>query len=50
MNDQPTPDIRARAKSELDRILKEHQPPALPDEIKLELDSILETAERQLGR
>ena len=50
MTSKPTPEIRERAKSALDRILKEHQPPILSDEVQRELNSILDAAERQLGR
>jgi len=47
-NGQPTPAIRARAKARIDRILVDHQPAPLDQEIQAELQTILKAAERQL--
>jgi trimethylamine--corrinoid protein Co-methyltransferase len=45
----PVPDIRLRARAELDRILAEHQPEPLPEAAQAELRAILESAARELG-
>jgi trimethylamine--corrinoid protein Co-methyltransferase len=45
----PVPDIRRRARAELDRILAEHQPEPLPEAAQAELRAILESAARELG-
>ncbi len=47
---QPPIDIRDRAKAKLNQILQEHQPPPLGDRVQAELNTILETAEKELGR
>jgi trimethylamine--corrinoid protein Co-methyltransferase len=44
----PVPDIRRRARAELDRILAEHQPEPLPEVAQAELRAILESAAREL--
>jgi trimethylamine--corrinoid protein Co-methyltransferase len=46
----PPPDIRRRARARLDRILAEHKPEPLDDAVKVELQTILDAAERDLGR
>jgi trimethylamine--corrinoid protein Co-methyltransferase len=48
--EQPSSDIRQRARSKLDQILAEHQPEPLRIEQKHALRQILETAERELGK
>lgn len=45
MGNQPSPDIRERARTTFRKILKEHQPQPLEHGIQLELQSILRTAE-----
>jgi len=42
-------DIRQRARAELDRILKEHQPEPLEEAVQAELRGILDAAARELG-
>jgi trimethylamine--corrinoid protein Co-methyltransferase len=44
---QPSPDIRQRARTKFERILKEHQPDRLAKDIQVELQSIMKAAERQ---
>ena len=44
---QPSPDIRQRARTMFERILKEHQPDPLAKNIQVELQSIMKAAERQ---
>jgi trimethylamine--corrinoid protein Co-methyltransferase len=46
----PLPDLRSRARAELDRILTEHEPEPLGEAAQAELREILEAAERELGR
>jgi trimethylamine--corrinoid protein Co-methyltransferase len=45
---RPSPDIRQRARAELDRILAEHQPQPLEEAAQAELRAILDAAEREL--
>jgi trimethylamine--corrinoid protein Co-methyltransferase len=49
MGGQPLPDIRERARATFKRILKEHQPEPLPEDIQAELQNIMKAAERVLG-
>ncbi len=49
MSGEPVPDIRQRARAEVNRILAEHQPEPLEDAAQAELRAILDTAERELG-
>jgi trimethylamine--corrinoid protein Co-methyltransferase len=46
---KPVPDIRQRARAELDRILAEHEPEPLGEAAQAELQVILDTAERELS-
>ena len=46
---KPVPEIRDRAKQKLEKILSEHQPPPLDENIQSELKVILEAAEREIG-
>jgi trimethylamine--corrinoid protein Co-methyltransferase len=46
---EPSGDVRRRARAELDRILREHQPEPLTDAAREELNTILEAAGRELG-
>ena len=41
---QPSPDIRERARATFNRILTDHQPEPLSQDLQIELHSILETA------
>ena len=50
MSCEPVPDIRQRARAEVNRILAEHQPEPLEDAAQVELQSILSAAERELGK
>jgi trimethylamine--corrinoid protein Co-methyltransferase len=50
LGDEPVPDIRRRARAELDRILAEHQPEPLEEAAQAELQAILSAAERELGQ
>lgn len=50
IDDTSRPDIRRRARAEVDRILAEHQPEPLDDAVKAELQAILYAAEADLGR
>ena len=47
MDYQPKPDIRERARESFEKILIEHQPDPLPKDVQVELQSIMEAAERQ---
>jgi trimethylamine--corrinoid protein Co-methyltransferase len=44
---QPLADIRQRSRDRFEKILIEHQPLPLPNDIRVELQSILEAAEKQ---
>ena len=44
MTDQHSPDIRARARTTFKRILTEHQPEPLSDDIQAELQNIMKAA------
>ena len=46
---KPLPDIRQRARAELDRILAEHEPEPLEEAAQAELQAILGAAARELG-
>jgi trimethylamine--corrinoid protein Co-methyltransferase len=46
---EPLPDIRLRARAELDRILAEHQPEPLEQAVQAELRALLMAAEDELG-
>jgi len=46
-DDKPQPDIRQRAKAELDRILAEHHPEPLEETVQVELQVILNAAARE---
>ena len=43
----PPPDIRQRARAEVDRILTEHEPEPLDEAVQAELRGILDAAERE---
>jgi trimethylamine--corrinoid protein Co-methyltransferase len=47
-DDQPLLDIRYRARESFEKILREHQPVALSDDIQVELQNIIKAAEGQL--
>lgn len=47
MDDQPSPDIRGRARATFERILAQHQPEPLPKDLQVELQSIMKTAESE---
>jgi trimethylamine--corrinoid protein Co-methyltransferase len=47
LSGEPAPDIRQRARAELDRILAEHQPEPLEEAAQVELRAILDTAARE---
>jgi len=47
MDSQPPPDIHEQARSNLIKILNEHQPEPLPENIQFELRKIIESAEGQ---
>ena len=47
---QPSPDIRQRAKATFERILVEHHPEPLPEDIQIELQIILQAAENVMTR
>jgi trimethylamine--corrinoid protein Co-methyltransferase len=49
LDGKPLPEIKERAKAELDRILAEHQPEPLDGAAQAELGAILEAAGRELG-
>ena len=49
LDGQPLPDIRQRARAELNRILAEHQPEPLEEAAQAELQAILDAAARELG-
>ena len=49
MDGQPTSDIRDRARVTFERILKEHQPEPLPEDIQIELLNIIKLAEGIVG-
>jgi trimethylamine--corrinoid protein Co-methyltransferase len=46
---RPLPDIRQRARAELDRILAEHQPEPLEPAVQAELQAILDAAAQELS-
>ncbi|TET83533.1 MAG: hypothetical protein E3J37_05235 [Anaerolineales bacterium] len=46
MDDQPSPDIRRRARATFERILAQHQPEPLPKDLQVELQNIMQAAER----
>ncbi len=48
MSNQPAPDIRERARATFRKILKEHQPEPLAEDIQRELESILKAAEESI--
>ena len=48
LDHKPSPDIRRRARAQLDRIMAEHHPQALDDEVRAELQAILDAAGREL--
>jgi trimethylamine:corrinoid methyltransferase-like protein len=47
--EQPSPDIRQRAREKLDEILAEHQPEPLEQAAQAELPAILETAQAEFA-
>jgi trimethylamine--corrinoid protein Co-methyltransferase len=47
MNPQPLPDIQERARSKFKKILSEHQPEPLPEDLQVELQNIIKAAEKQ---
>ena len=49
LDGQPLPDIRQRARAELNRILAEHEPEPLEEAAQAELRAILDAAARELG-
>jgi trimethylamine--corrinoid protein Co-methyltransferase len=50
LDGSPPPDLHARARVELDRILAEHRPEPLEKPAQAELRAILQEAERELGQ
>ena len=49
LSDQPSPDLRQRARAKFDKILAEHQPEPLEGTAQAELRAILTAAESELG-
>ena len=49
LSDQPSPDLRQRARAKFDKILAEHQPELLEGTAQAELRAILTAAESELG-
>ena len=49
LDGKPLPDIRQRARAELDRILAEHQPEPLEEAAQAELQAILDAAAREFS-
>ena len=49
-NEEPTGDIRQRARNKIDKILNEHKPKPLEEAAKNEINSILKNADKALGR
>jgi trimethylamine--corrinoid protein Co-methyltransferase len=47
MDDQPSPDIRKRARATFERILAQHQPEPLPEDLQVELQKIMQAAEKE---
>jgi len=47
MDDQPSPDIRKRARATFERILAQHLPEPLPKDLQVELQNIMKTAESE---
>lgn len=47
MGDKPQSDIRERARHRFEKILVEHQPDPLPEDIQIVLQNILKAAESQ---
>jgi trimethylamine--corrinoid protein Co-methyltransferase len=47
MDLQPLPDIQERARSKFKKILSEHQPEPLPEDLQVELQNIIKAAEKQ---
>ena len=50
MDGQPSPVIRQRARAAFERILVEHHPEPLPEDIQIELQNILQAAESGMTR
>jgi trimethylamine--corrinoid protein Co-methyltransferase len=48
MSNQSSPDLRQRARETFSKILKEHQPEPLAEDVQMELHSILKTAEESI--
>jgi trimethylamine--corrinoid protein Co-methyltransferase len=48
LNGQALPDIHQRTRAELDRILKEHEPEPLKEDVQAELQRLLDAAAREL--
>jgi trimethylamine--corrinoid protein Co-methyltransferase len=46
---QPPPDIRQRARAEIERILAEHEPEPLDEAVQTEMRAILDAAQREIG-
>jgi trimethylamine--corrinoid protein Co-methyltransferase len=46
MDGQPLPDIRQRARATFERILAQHQPEPLPKDLQVELQNIMQAAEK----
>jgi len=49
LGDQLLPDIRQRARAKFDRIMAEHEPEPLEEAVQVELRSVLDAAEQELG-
>jgi len=47
MDDQPSPDIRKRARATFERILAQHQPEPLKKDFQVELQKIMKAAEKE---
>ena len=50
IDSEPLPDIRQRARTTFKRILAEHKPEPLPDNLQVELQNIIKAAEKEQAR
>ncbi|MGB3714242.1 MAG: trimethylamine methyltransferase family protein [Candidatus Promineifilaceae bacterium] len=48
MSNQPSPDLRERARESFSKILRDHHPEPLAEDVQMELHSILKTAEESI--
>jgi len=49
VDDPPSPDIRERARATFERILAQHQPEPLQEDLQVELHDIIEAAAKSEG-